>query len=124
MTTITIRQPIYRSGAQQRAMARRLIAGAQQPAPHVLAATLECSDYDRSVTVVACKSRKLQQRAGVALVPGQLYWMVRSPKFVSRWYLVTRNVRSQSWMTSSRDEQASTYCIDQVQAFIAARRAA
>jgi hypothetical protein len=116
-------QPVYRTGPRNRSLARNLIAGAQQPAAHVLKATEECSDYDASVTVVACKSKSVQIKCGVALVPGQLYWMVRSAKFTARWYVITRNVKNNNWMCSSRDERVTSYCIGQVEAYRSARSA-
>lgn len=115
-------QPIHRKGSRQRNQARNLIAGAQQPAPYVIAATEECDAYPLDVTVVPCKSRKLQQRAGVTLVPGQHYWMVRSPKFTLRWYVVTKNVKTDEWTCSSRDERIRQYCVKQVEQFISARK--
>ena len=103
-------QPVYRTGPRNRSLARNLIAGAQQPAAHVIKATEECSE-------------KVQIKCGIALVPGQIYWMVRSRKFTTRWYVVTKNVKTNNWMCSSRDERVSAYCIGQVEAYRSARSA-
>jgi hypothetical protein len=118
---MSVHQPIYRTGPRQRSQARNLIAGAQQPAQHVFAATEENNDYDTNITVVPCKAQSIRIRCGVTLVPGQMYYMVRSTKFTNRWYLVTKNVRTHAWMCSSREEQVQARCIGKVEAFRAAR---
>ena len=78
------RQHIATRGKASAATARLLIANAQQPAPHVIAATIECSDYATDVSVVACRSKSKQTQCGVQLRAGQIYFMVRSIKFTNR----------------------------------------
>ncbi len=104
------------SGKASVTTARKLIAAAQSPATITLASTVECNDYDRSITVVPCQSKRLQVKCGVTLVPDQLYYMVRSQKFHSRWYLLTKNVQSGAWMCSLRDVQSR--CIAQIEQYL------
>lgn len=117
-------QPVYRTGTRSNALARRLVACAQQVAPHIALATLECETYAESVTVVPCRSKAVQVKCGVTLVPGQVYFMVRSKKFTNRWYVATRNVASGEWMCSSREMQICKSVVARVESFIAARKKA
>lgn len=112
-------QPIYQSGGRGRALARRLIASSQRPAQIYLDRTVECDDYDRSVMVVPCRSKVLQNKCNVILAPGQRYFMVRSERFPTRWYLLTKNIQTGVWMCSLRDVQDR--CVGYVEAFLAAR---
>jgi hypothetical protein len=113
------RQHLPVRGKASAATARKLIAASQSPAAPTLAATIECSDYDASITVVPCRSKQLQVKCGVALIPNQRYFMVRSQKFSTRWYVLTRNATTGAWMCSLRDMQSR--CVAQVEAFLAAR---
>lgn len=113
------RQHLPVRGFASASTARKLIASSQSPAAPTLAATIECSDYDSSITVVPCRSKSIQIRCGVTLVPCQQYFMVRSQKFTNRWYVLTRNIHTGAWVCSLRDMQDR--CVVQVEAFLAAR---
>jgi len=110
------RQHIATRGKASAATARLLIANAQQPAPHVVAATIECGDYATDTAVVACRSKSAQVKCGVALAVGQVYFLVRSAKFMNRWYVWTEQQCSSSTMQH--------FCTEQVEAYRAARLAA
>src|SRR5262249_37485320 len=62
-------QPLIVRAKASAATARKLIATSQGPASITLATTLECSDYAPDVMVVPCKSRSIQIKCGVTLVP-------------------------------------------------------
>jgi hypothetical protein len=116
-----VRQHLPVRGKAGAATARKLIAASQGPSRITLAATEECAAYADHITVVPCRSKQLQVKCGVTLVPDQLYYMVRSPKFVNRWYVLTRNVSSRAWVCSLCDMQDR--CVAQVEAFLLARAA-
>ena len=112
-------QHIALRGQASARTARKLIANAQGPAAITLTTTVECSAYADHIAVVPCRSKSVQIKCGVTLVPGQLYYMVRSTKFASRWYLLTKNGSTGAWMCSLRDVE--TRCVMQVEQFLAAR---
>jgi hypothetical protein len=112
MTLQHNRQHIATKGFASAATARKLIAS-QTIAPHVIAATVECNDYAKEITVVACRAIRHQVKCGVELQAGQIYFMVRSAKFTNRWYVFSHNT------CSSRD--VLTYCTAQVEAYKANR---
>lgn len=101
-------------GTASAATARKLNAS-RTIAPHVIASTVECSDYAADVQVVACRSKSAQVKCGVSLAVGQIYFMVRSPKFVNRWYVFSKN------KCSSHEQAIKVFCAAQVEAFKAAR---
>jgi len=110
------RQHIATKDVASAATARLLIANAQQPAPHVIAATIECGDYATDIAVVACRSKTHQMKCGIQLQAGQRYYKVRSIKFTNRWYVWTEQQCSSSTMQH--------FCTEQVEAYRAARLAA
>ena len=63
-------------------------------APHVIATTIECGDYATDIAVVACRSKSAQVKCGVAVAAGQVYFLVRSAKFMKRWYVCTKSACS------------------------------
>lgn len=113
------RQHMPVRGKASAATARKLIAASQGPAQIYLERTVECEDYAPSITVVPCRSKQAQMKCGVVLVPGQRYFMVRSLKFTTRWYVLTQT-KNGTWMCSLRDVQDR--CIAQAEAFINAHR--
>ena len=109
-------------GMASRSTARKLIASSNQgPAPIYRERTVECNDYDSAITVVPCCSRVAQIKCTVTLIPGQRYFMVRSQKFASLWYVLTKS-QTGTWICSLRDVEAR--CVAQVETFIATRRVA
>ena len=108
------RQHLPVRGKASASTARKLNA-TRTVAPHVIAATVECSDYAAEIAVVACRSKGDQIKCGVALTAGQIYYMVRSRKFTNRWYVFAKNV------CSSPDRALNVWCAAQVEAFKAAR---
>jgi hypothetical protein len=112
------RQHLPVRGQASVSTARKLRAHAQGPAQVTLTTTVECNDYADSVTVVPCRSKSVQIKCGVTLVPDQVYYMIRSAKFHSRWYVLTRHVQTRQWVCSLRDMQS--YCVDQVEQYLAA----
>lgn len=113
------RQHMPVRGKASASTARKLIAASQGPAQIILDRTEECDDYDRSIMVVPCRSKILQNKCSVILAPGQRYFMVRSPRFPTRWYVLTRNIHTGVWICSLRD--VLDRCVAQVEAFLAAR---
>src|SRR5579864_9126954 len=74
------RQHIATRGFASSATARKLNT-ARVIAPHILAATIEYSDYAHEMSVVAYRAIRHQVKCGVELQAGQVYFMVRSRKF-------------------------------------------
>lgn len=112
---MAVLQPIFKTGPRGTNQARRLMASATQPAMPTIAATIECSDYADTITVVPCTSKINQEKCGVVLIPGQRYYMVRSPKFTTRWYVLTQNATG-AWICSLRD--MCDRCVAQVERFL------
>ena len=103
--------PVY--GFKSASTARKLIALSQGPAPLVLRATIE----DETLTE-ACHARismKPQTIAGVQLGAWQLYFLVRSPKFAGRYYLVTE--QNGQLVCSSREDGVVARCIAAVEQY-------
>jgi hypothetical protein len=113
------RQHLPVRGFASASTARKLIAASQSPAAPPLAATVVCEDYDSAITVVPCRSKSVQIKCGVPLVLGQRYFMVRSAKFTTRWYVLTQNVHTGAWVCSLRDMRER--CVAQVEQYLAAR---
>lgn len=107
-------QPVHRTGTRSNAQARRLIAASQQPAPHVLAATIYDEDINQSVMPV--EAQESLRIGNVRLVPGDLYYMVASEKFTDRYYVAFFNHAAQAWQFSGEAELARKY-IGKVKAF-------
>jgi hypothetical protein len=114
-------QPVHRTGTRSQAQARRLVAASQQPAPHVLAATI----YDEDVNQPVAFEQALEPMkiGNVILATGDCYYLVASEKFTDRYYVVFFNDAKQAWQFSGEAELAKKY-IGKVKAYDAAASAA
>src|SRR5262249_47074213 len=82
------RQHMALHGFKSASTARQLIATSQQPAPHVLKSTVFDDSIESEVTFhVADKSQTI---AGLFMAANQLYYLVASPKFQHRYYVVMK----------------------------------
>jgi hypothetical protein len=78
--------PIH--GFKSSSTARKLIALSQQPAPHVLRSTVFDDTIESEVSFQV--SEKTQTIGGLSIGAGQLYYLVASPKFQHRFYVVAK----------------------------------
>ncbi len=104
-------QPFIRRGARSNATARRLIATAQAPAPHVTASTIY---KPLVVDVRPCRALRDVTLAGIALRAGERFFLVASKKFAGRCYVVVR--RGSAWQTSCKDERSAEALVARVRA--------
>lgn len=104
-------QPFIKRGTRSNATARRLVASAQQPAPSVLRSTVERPDLKRPI--MRCRAEQTITLAGVRVLAGQHFYLVASPKFTGRFYVVVKNITG--WQCSS--QEVKTRCVRQVEAY-------
>lgn len=106
-------QPFIKRGTRSNATARRLIASAQNIAPHVLSQTI--SDGDIHQPVMRCLSMEQMSLAGVAIGENRHFYLVASAKFPGRYYVLAHTVRG--WQCSSDEEAVRVRCIRQIEAY-------
>lgn len=106
-------QRFMRHGTQSNATARRLIASAQNIAPHVLAQTI--SDGDIHQPVMRCLTMEQMSLSGVSIGENHHFYLVASQKFPGRYYVLAHTVRG--WQCSSDEEIVKARCIRQVEAY-------
>lgn len=102
-------QPLIRRGVRSNATARQLIVATQQPAPHVIAGTIEDA---RVTNIKPCKVIRDATLAGVHLRQGEHFFLVASKKFVGRCYIVIQ--RDAKWITSCKDARSAEAIIARV----------
>ena len=101
------RQHIATRGTASVSTARKLIASSQQPAPSILRSTILDESIEQAVSArIAFKPQVL---AGLEVVNG-VYYLVASPKFTHRYYVVVKH--DERYICSSRDD-ASTEALHQ-----------
>src|SRR5215468_3966540 len=105
------RQHMALHGFKSAATARKLIATSQQPAPHVLKSTVYDDSIESEVTFhVADKPQTL---AGLSIGSDQLYYLVASPKFAHRYYVVA--MLGNDIVCSAHEKAVADRCIAHVQ---------
>lgn len=106
-------QPFIRRGTRSNATARRLVAASQQLAPSVLRTTVEDNDIHQDA--MRCLALETRFIAGVRVQDGQHFYLVTSPKFAGRFYVMVKTVTG--WQCSSPDASVKAYCVRKVEAY-------
>jgi len=108
-----------RSLSKGAAQARRLLAASQGPAQFILNTTIE--DLDAK-PVQRCRAEIGFVCGSVVILPCDVFYLVESPKFAHRFYVVT--MRNNQWQCSSREAACAAMCIAQVEDARQSRRLA
>lgn len=111
-------QSFIRRGTRSNPTARRLIAASTNVAPSVLRSTVEHTDIHQDA--MRCFALESTTLAGIRIAEATHFYLVRSPKFATRFYVLYCNAGE--WMCSSDDERVKAYCIETVDAYRATLR--
>lgn len=93
-------------GKASAATARKLIASSQRPAPFVLSSTILDEDIEQTTSARIAFSDAVI--AGLPVSANSVYYLVVSPKFAHRFYVVVK--LGSRYICSSREERIQQYC--------------
>ncbi len=103
-------QPVARTGARSAAQARRLIAASQGPAKFILETTIKLvPEQAAKGPIQDRRATESFRRGDVVVLAGESFYLVESPKFIGRFYIVLE--RGGRFQCSSREDATAAQCI-------------